>query len=75
MAGDYVRFTRSAISAATPVEFNMPQLDSNQLWKRFKKYYTEFPYINLSLDISLSDDHSWLEKLPWYSKGEAADGQ
>ena len=49
---DYVRFTRSAISAATPVEFNMPQLDSNQLWERFKKYYTEFPSINLSLDIS-----------------------
>lgn len=52
LAGDYVRFTRSAISAATPVEFNMPQLDSNQLWERFKKYYTEFPSINLSLDIS-----------------------
>ena len=30
----------------------MPQLDSNQLWERFKKYYTEFPSINLSLDIS-----------------------
>ena len=52
LAGDYVRFTRTAISAATPVEFNMPQLDSNQLWERFKKYYTEFPSINLSLDIS-----------------------
>jgi len=30
----------------------MPQLDSNQLWERFKKYYTDFPSINLSLDIS-----------------------
>ena len=53
LAGDYVRFTPfTAISAATPVEFNIPQLDSNQLWERFKKYYTEFPSINLSLDIS-----------------------
>ena len=33
----------------------MPQLDSNQLWERFKKYYTEFPSINLSLDISRMD--------------------
>ena len=52
LANEYVRFSRSAISAATPVEFKMPQLDSNQLWERFKKYYTEFPSINLSLDIS-----------------------
>ena len=30
----------------------MPQLDSKQLWERFKKYYTEFPSINLGVDIS-----------------------
>ena len=30
----------------------MPQLNSNQLWNRFKKYYFEFPSINLCLDIS-----------------------
>ena len=30
----------------------MPQLNSNQLWDRFKKYYFEFPSINLGLDIS-----------------------
>ena len=30
----------------------MPELNSNQLWDRFKKYYFEFPTINLGLDIS-----------------------
>ena len=30
---------------------------------------------SLTIDITLSDDHDWLENLPWYSKGEAADGQ
>ena len=30
----------------------MPLLDSDQLWERFKKYYFEFPSINLGLDIS-----------------------
>ena len=30
----------------------MPKLNSNQLWNRFKKYYFEFPSINLGLDIS-----------------------
>ena len=30
----------------------MPELNSNQLWDRFKKFYFEFPTINLGLDIS-----------------------